>query len=130
MTMYRCKGRAMYWLVVLVGFAASARGEGPAQAPGGAAGSSGECVVHSCRLVPEVKPIKKTVYEVQEVPYCLKKLPPLWTLLRHRGCPEACADCDGPRYRKVLVKKEVVCGEICTTKCVVEEHRQPCPDCR
>jgi hypothetical protein len=128
--MNRSRGvtQALGWLVVLAGAAVNARGEGPPQAPASTAG--GECVVHSCRLVPEVKPIKKTVYEVQEVPYCLKKLPPLWTLLRHRGCCETCEECECPRYRKVLVKKEVVCGEVCTTKCVVEEHRQPCPACR
>jgi hypothetical protein len=80
-----------------------------------------ECVTHCCKLVPEVKQIKKTVYEVHEVPYCLKKLPPLLSLLHHRGCDcEMCAECQCPRYKKVLVKKEVVCKEICTTKCVVE----------
>jgi hypothetical protein len=87
-----------------------------------------ECVTHCCKLVPDVKQIKKTVYDVQEVPYCLKKLPPLCTLFHHRGCEcELCAECQCPRYKKVLVKKEVVCKEICTTKCVVEEHRVPCP---
>jgi hypothetical protein len=127
---YRGITQSIGWLAVVVGVAMSARGEGPAQTPSSPSAAPGECVVHRCKLVPEVKPIKKTVYEVQEVPYCLKKLPPLWTLLRHRGCVDDCAECECPRYRKVLVKKEVVCGEICTTKCVVEEHRQPCPDCR
>jgi len=47
-----------------------------------------DCVTHSCKLVPEVKQIKKTVYEVQEVPYCLKKLPPLWSLFCHHGCDD------------------------------------------
>ena len=96
-----------------------------------------DCVSHSCQLVPETKQIKKTVYEVQEVPYCLKKLPPLWSLFCHHGCDcEVCPDCQCPRYKKVLVKKEVVCKEICTTKCVVQEHveRVPCqpsqPTCR
>jgi hypothetical protein len=50
------------------------------------------CISHHCVLVPEVKQIKKTVYEVHEV------------------------------YKRVLVKKEIVCDEICTTKCVP----QPC----
>lgn len=82
-----------------------------------------DCITHSCRLVPDVKPIKKTVYEVQEVPYCVKKLPPLLALLHHHGCAcEACAQCDCVRYKKVLVKKEVTCGEIHTTKCIVQEH--------
>ena len=89
-----------------------------------------DCVTHSCVLVPEVKQIKKTVYEVQEVPYCLKKLPPLCSLFHHHGCDcEMCAECQCPRYKKVLVKKEIVCKEICTTKCVIEEHRVPCQVC-
>jgi hypothetical protein len=97
------------------------------------AGDGHECVTHCCKLVPEVKQIKKTVYEVHEVPYCLKKLPPLWSLLHHRGCDcEMCAQCQCPRYKKVLVMKEVVCKEICTSKCVVEEHveRVPCQVCK
>src|SRR5207253_4318073 len=77
-----------------------------------------ECVTHSCKLVPETKQIKKTVYEVQEVPYCLKKLPPICSLFHHHGCDcEMCAECQCPRYKKVLVKKEIVCKEICTSKC-------------
>jgi len=91
-----------------------------------------DCVTHACKLVPDKKQIKKTVYEVQEVPFCLKKLPPLWSLFHHHGCDcEVCAECQCPRYKKVLVKKEVVCKEICTSKCVVEEHveRVPCQPC-
>src|SRR5438046_2447173 len=91
-----------------------------------------DCVTHSCKLVPETKQIKKTVYEVKDEPFCLKKLPPLWALLHHHGCDcEICADCQCPRYRKVLIKKEIVCKEICTSKCVVQEHveRVPCKVC-
>jgi hypothetical protein len=89
-----------------------------------------ECVTHSCKLVPEKKQIKKTVYEVQCVPYCLKKLPPICSLFHHHGCDcELCAECQCPRYKKVLVKKEVVCKEICTSKCVIEEHKVPCQPC-
>lgn len=64
----------------------------------------------------------------------LHKLPPLH-LLHHRDCCDECVECDCPRYKKVLLKKEIVCDEICTTKCVVEEfiERVPCrvccPDC-
>lgn len=130
MNAYRWVARSVLWLAVPFVFAASARGQGPAQATANVSDAGETCVVHGCRLVSEVKPIKKTVYEVQEVPYCLKKLPPLWTLLRQRGCPGTCEECECPRYRKVLVKKEIVCGEVCTTKCVVEEHRQPCAACR
>lgn len=95
-----------------------------------------EVVSHRCKLVPDKKQIKKTVYEVKEVPFCLHKLPPL--CLHHHGdcCDECqCRECDCPRYKKVLLKKEIVCEEICTTKCVVEEfvERVPCrvccPDC-
>jgi hypothetical protein len=92
-----------------------------------------DCVTHSCQLVPEKKELKKTVYEVKEVPYCLKKLPPLWSLFCHHPCDcEVCPDCQCPRYKKVLVKKEIVCKEICTTKCVVQEHveRVPCVSCQ
>ena len=68
-----------------------------------------DCVAHSCQLVPELKQIKKTVYEVQEVPYCLKKLQPLLSLFHHRDCNcEQCAECQCVRYKKVLVKKEAV----------------------
>lgn len=114
-------------LFLLSGIASAADGPQyvmPQQAP------PCECVTHSCKLVPEVKQIKKTVYEVQEVPYCLKKLPPICSLFHHHGCDcEMCAECQPPRYKKVLVKKEIVCKEICTTKCVVEEHKVPCQPC-
>jgi hypothetical protein len=88
-----------------------------------------DVVRHECKLVPETKQIKTTVYEVQEVPFCLHKLPPLWG--RHGDCCDACRECGCVRYRKVLLKKEVVCDEICTTKCVVEEfvERVPCREC-
>ena len=78
-----------------------------------------DVVRHECQLVPEKKPIKKTVYEVKEVPFCLHKLPPL--LGHHRQYCDACRECGCVRYKKVLVKKEVVVGEICTTRCVPVE---------
>jgi hypothetical protein len=86
-----------------------------------------DVITYRCRLVPETRQIKKTVYEVREVPFCLKKLPHLCSL-HHHGC-EDCAECDCPRFKKVLFKKEVVCEEICGTKCVIEEviERLPCP---
>ncbi len=93
-----------------------------------------DVVSHRCKLVPEKKQIKKTVYEVREVPFCLHKLPHLCSHL-HGDCCDQCRECDCPRYKKVLLKKEIVCEEICTTKCVVEEfvERVPCrvccPDC-
>jgi hypothetical protein len=127
--------RLLLALVGLVSFAAAAaRAAGPGEAPAPCppAGGYQEVVCHHCRLVPETKQIKKVVYEVQEVPFCLKKLPPLLSLFHHRGCDcDQCAECDCPRYKKVLVKKEVVCCEVCASKCVVEEHveRVLCRDC-
>ena len=85
----------------------------PSQAP------CQDCIPHHCVLVPETKQVKKTVYEVHEVPYCLKKLPPLFSF--HKHCDD-CAECDCVRYKRVLMKREIVRGEICTTKCVP----QPC----
>lgn len=87
-----------------------------------------DVVTHRCKLVPETKQVKKTVYEVKEVPFCLTKLPPLFG--HHRGCDD-CPECDCPRYKRVLVKKEIVCEEYCGTKCVVEEvvERVPCRVC-
>ena len=93
-----------------------------------------DVVSHRCKLVPDKKQIKKTVYEVKEVPFCLHKLPHLCSHL-HGDCCDECRECDCPRYKKVLLKKEIVCEEICTTKCVIEEfvERVPCrvccPDC-
>jgi hypothetical protein len=90
-----------------------------------------DVVCHRCKLVPDTKQIKKTVYEVKEVPFCLKKLPPL--LGHHSDCCDCamCAECSCPRYKKVLVKKEIVCQEICTSKCIIEEYieRVPCKVC-
>ena len=87
---------------------------------------------HRCKLVTEKKPIKKTVFEVQEVPYCVPKLPSLFAF--HHECGADCRECDCTRYKKVLVKKEITCGEICTVKCVVEEYvervpKTACPHC-
>lgn len=76
-----------------------------------------DVVCHRCKLVEEKKPIKKTVYEVKEVPFCLTKLPKCG---RCGHCDE-CRECECPRYKKVLIKKEITCGETCVIKCVPEE---------
>ena len=76
-----------------------------------------DVVCHRCKLVEETKPIKKTVYEVKEVPYCLTKLP----RCGHCGHCDDCRECKDVRYKKVLIKKEITCGETCTVKCVPEE---------
>lgn len=97
-----------------------------------------DVICHRCVQVPDKREIKKTVYEVQEVPFCLPKLPPLHSLFHHDCCCEECLECACPRYKKVLIKKEIVCGEVCGTKCVIEEFvqrvpcrvcDQPCPHC-
>lgn len=90
-----------------------------------------DVVTHRCVMVPDVKQIKKTVYECKEEPFCLHKLPSLFSHLKHECCND-CPECDCPRYKKVLLKKEVVCKEVCGTKCVIEEvvERVPCRVCR
>ena len=59
-----------------------------------------DVICHRCKLVPETKQIRKTVYEVQEVPFCLKKLPPLFG--HHAsGCDCAMlAKCDLPTLQE------------------------------
>src|SRR2546423_10594198 len=77
-----------------------------------------DVICHRCKMVEEAKPIKKTVYEVKEVPFCLLR-PPKCGLCGH--CDE-CRECDHVRYKRVLVKKEITCGETCTVKCIPEEY--------
>lgn len=75
-----------------------------------------DVVVQRCRMVPDNKPIKKTVYEVKEVPYCQKKLPGFGQ------CEDCCRECECcARTKKVLIKKEIICGEKEGTKCVTED---------
>lgn len=95
-------------------------------------GASSECcfqeiIVHRCKLVPDSKPIKKIVYEMKEVPYCSHKL-------CHCDDCDCCAECKAcPKYKRQLVKREIVCGEKQGTKCVVEECKEiiavPCTQC-
>jgi hypothetical protein len=95
-----------------------------------------DVVCHRCVMKPDKKEIKKTVYGCKEVPFCLRKLPPLFSHFKKKDCCDSgcddCGECDCPRYKKVLLKKEVVCDEICTTKCVIEEYveRVPVRVCR
>jgi hypothetical protein len=71
------------------------------------------CLDYQCKLVPEQKPIKKIVYECREVPFCLHVLPKF-------GHCDSCPECGCVRYKKVLVKKEIIVGYECLTKCVPE----------
>ncbi|MFO0902168.1 MAG: hypothetical protein U0939_04160 [Pirellulales bacterium] len=84
-----------------------------------------EVVTWRCKIVPDNKPIKKTVYECKEVPYCEHVLP------RFGQC-DCCPECKAcPKFKKVLIKKEIVVGEKCGTKCVPEKvvERVPVPCC-
>jgi hypothetical protein len=86
-----------------------------------------DVVRHRCVMVPDKKQIKKTVYECRDVPYCEHRLPKFG----HCDCCPDCMAC--PKYKKVLVKREIVVSEICITKCVVEEYTErvlgPCCRC-
>lgn len=84
-------------------------------------------VKYRCVMVPETKQIKKTVYECRDVPYCEHRLPKF-------GHFECCPECQAcPKFKKVLVKREVVVSEVCVMKCVVEEYCDrvlgPCGRC-
>ena len=86
-----------------------------------------EVVTNVCKMVEVKTPIKKTVYECKQVPYCKHALPKLG-----EGC--CCKECEAcARYKTVLIKKEITCGEKCETKCVVEEVKRivpvPCHRC-
>lgn len=89
-----------------------------------------DVVSHVCRLHPDKKQKKKTVYECKEVPYCVHKLS---CPLKHDHCCDKCVECECcARYKKVLIKKEIVICEECTTKCVPEPvvQRVPMKVCR
>jgi len=74
-----------------------------------------------CKQVPDVKKVRKTVYEVKEEEHCVSK--------NHKGDTK-------PQTRRVLVKKEIV-EEVPTYKSVVETvvevvpvkvyRKVPCP---
>jgi hypothetical protein len=89
-----------------------------------------DVVSHVCRLHPDKKQKKKTVYECKEIPYCVHKLS---CPLKHDHCCEQCKECECcARYKKVLIKREIVICEECTTKCVPEPvvQRVPVKVCR
>ena len=76
-----------------------------------------DVVCHRCKMVEEKKPIKKTIYDFKEVPFCLTRLPKCG----HCGHCDDCRECKHVRYKRVLVKREITCGETCVTKCIPEE---------
>ncbi len=112
-------------LMMLIGLAATVTAQGPCASTGGGLagchsegtqcqcdGAHGGCHAqcYQCRMTNEMVPIKKAVYETKCVPVC--------ELHPGRIC-----DC-GPtcrlHFKKVLVKKEVVVGYKCVTKCSVQ----------
>ncbi len=95
----------------------------PAQAPAQAAAKDHweECQDYTCQLLTEQKPIKKTVYECREVPFCLHQLPKF-------GHCECCPECGCVRFKRVLVKKEIIVGYECVTKCVPQPLGKGIPD--
>ena len=74
-----------------------------------------------CKMVPDVKKVRKTVYETKEEDFCLSKKP---------------NTCGKPQTRKILIKKEIV-EEVPTYRQVVESvvevvpvkvyRKVPCP---
>src|SRR5262245_14931464 len=74
-------------------------------------GDCPECGQPPMICVPKVekKPIKKTVYEVKCIPVCEH------AHAKHHDC-NCCPTCH-LFYKKVLVKKEIECGEKCTVVC-------------
>ena len=78
-----------------------------------------------CRIVPDVKTVKKYVYSMKEVPVCQLKCP---NLFRRRGdCSDPCPECaDHPRCKRILVKHEVI-EKVAGFKCVVECETENVP---
>ena len=71
---------------------------------------------HQCVIVPDIRHVKKTVYATKRVPFCVHE--PFCLHDSH------CAQCEArPRWKRVLVKCQIVVEEICGYKCVA----QPCP---
>lgn len=79
--------------------------------------ADGECCL-GCQRVMDNKPIKKTIYCCKLVPFCL---PGCQNPLR---CGQTCCgECEAqPRWKRVLLKKEIVVGHTCGTKCEVMCH--------
>lgn len=75
---------------------------------------------HRCVMQPDKKEIKKTVYETKWVPYCLPN--PYCGRCCEGDCNKPCPSCEKcVRWKRVVVKREVVVDVICCYKCVAEE---------
>lgn len=101
-------------LTILVAIAGLIIG-GPASAQ--PPGSDQECKIPICCPKIVEKDVKKIVYGCKLVPYCQ----PSGCCLK---CCPTCNPC--PRYRKVLLKKEIVVCKRCDPQCVIE-YADPCP---
>jgi hypothetical protein len=106
------KGLALLSLLLAPAFLGCAAGRSPCGADC--------CEAPKCyRCVPECEPKKKVVYECKLVPYCEHKLP-------HGGGCDCCPECQAcPKFKRVLLKREIECGS--QWECVPEEV--PCCAC-
>ena len=90
----------------------------------------------TCVPEPDQKKVTKTVYDCECEDFCLPKCPKFSLHSHKKGCDKdcggcadgACASCEKPRTRKVLIKKFVT-HEECGVKCSVQEVPAcaPCP---
>lgn len=88
-----------------------------------------EVVRRVCKYVPDVKKVRKTVYECKQEPFCLPKCGHCGLLGGHKAGCGPCAPCDRCEplcVRHILVKREVV-TECPTYKCVVETVKDVVP---
>ena len=79
----------------------------------------------SCKWVPDVKKVRRTVYECREEPICLPRCSHCALFGHKPGCSD-CDRCEPPRMRKVLIKREIV-EEKPTTRCIIEEVKEVIP---
>ena len=119
-----------FTLVAITGLAVTAAAQEPVAPACTPAGSKacGTCAPgHSCRMVTEMVPIKKVVYTSKCVPVC--ELQPGCHSCRgghgSGNCSSACSGSGGGStcklfYKNVLIKKEIVVGHKCVTKCIVD----------
>jgi len=83
-----------------------------------------EVVRYVCKMVPEVKKVKKIVYTPKEEPFCVRRAT-LFGGHKQADCGE-CTRCKGPYKGTILVKTEITCEEP-TTKCVTEKVVEKVP---
>jgi len=125
----RTKLWTFFSLVAITGMAVVAAAQEPC-IPGCAPAGCNACGTpgHCCRMVTEMVPIKKVVYTSKCVPVC--EVQPGCHSCRggHGGgncCDTGCGNGNGQTcklfYKNVLIKKEIVIGHKCVTKCVVDD---------